>query len=64
MDRVLGVLGETSADDDADAKCRAIDSARADKDFNTADRLRQELLDAGYDVQTTKDGTTARKKLA
>ena len=45
-------------------KCNEIDAARADKDFAMADRLRQELIDAGYEVKTTQDGTTARQKLA
>jgi cysteinyl-tRNA synthetase len=51
-------------DDPVADKCHALDDARKSKDFNTADRLRQELIDAGYDVQTTKDGTVARKRLA
>ena len=45
-------------------KCKEIDAARAAKDFEMADRLRQELINAGYEVKTTQDGTTARKKLA
>ena len=31
--------------------------------FAAADRLRQQLLDSGYEVTTSKDGTAARKKL-
>ena len=71
LDRVLGVVDLFGATDqtggaatEVTAKCRQIDAARAAKDYATADRLRQELLEAGYDVQTTKDGTTAEKKLA
>jgi cysteinyl-tRNA synthetase len=71
IDRVLGVieLVETTSQpnsDDADAatKCQQIDAARTAKDYATADRLRQELNDAGFDVQTTKAGTTAQKRLA
>jgi cysteinyl-tRNA synthetase len=45
-------------------KCKAIDAARAAKDFAAADRLRKEIQDAGYEVMTTKAGTSARKKLA
>ena len=45
-------------------RCEAIDAARANKDFATADRLRQELINAGYEVKTTQDGTVARQKLA
>ena len=71
FDRVLGVLSlfgpsdqPSQAGADAATKCRQIDEARAARDYATADRLRQELLDAGYDVQTTKAGTAAEKKLA
>ena len=69
MDSVLGVLPAIGAqasagDDEAADKCKALDAARAAKDFAGADRLRKELMDAGYDVMTTKQGTTARKKLA
>jgi cysteinyl-tRNA synthetase len=67
IDSVLAI-GEhangTPADDTATDLCRQIDAARAGKDFATADRLRKELQEAGYDVQTTRDGTTARRKLA
>ena len=66
IDGVLGVLppqGAAVADDAAD-KCRAIDDARKSKDFATADRLRKELQDAGYEVLNTPQGTIAKKKLA
>jgi len=45
-------------------KCQDLDAARASKDFDTADRIRAELQDAGYEVKTTKEGTVATKKLA
>ena len=66
VDRVLGVLqpGGDAGGFDAQAACRAIDAARAAKDFATADRLRKKLTEAGYDVLNTKEGTVARKKLA
>lgn len=68
LDTVLGVLpaeGEASgADDEVSKQCQALDQARADKNFTEADRIRQELIDAGYDVKTTKEGTVASKKLA
>ena len=44
--------------------CTQLDEARANKDFETADAIRQQLIDAGYDVKTTKDGTVASKRLA
>ncbi|MEX0777487.1 MAG: cysteine--tRNA ligase [Phycisphaeraceae bacterium] len=50
--------------DEARERCAALDAARKAKDFATADHLRKELQDAGYEVMTTKDGTTARKRLA
>jgi cysteinyl-tRNA synthetase len=52
------------ADEEIVTKCRALDAARASKDFAKADAIRAELIDAGYDVKTTKDGTVATKKLA
>ena len=69
MDQVTGVLdagSEATTDDafDADALCQALDAARVTKDFATADTVRQQLIDAGYDVKTTRDGTTASKRLA
>ncbi|GAB4192260.1 MAG: cysteine--tRNA ligase [Phycisphaeraceae bacterium] len=67
VDDVLGVLdGWTEADDSDDVAdmCARIDQARADKDYATADAIRQQLIDAGYDVKTTRDGTVATKRLA
>jgi cysteinyl-tRNA synthetase len=68
IDSVLGVLPDSKAGSDIDPaiaeKCKAIDAARAAKDFAAADRLRKEIQDAGYEVMTTKAGTSARKKLA
>jgi cysteinyl-tRNA synthetase len=45
---------------DIQAKAMALDAARAAKDFGAADRLRGELQDAGYVVETTKEGTRVR----
>jgi cysteinyl-tRNA synthetase len=68
FDHVLGVLpryaGEDEPDEAALAKCRQIDAARQEKDFATADRLRDELKEAGYDVQQSKQGTTVTPRLA
>ena len=44
--------------------CSQIDDARLAKNFKEADRLRQQLLDAGYKVKSTARGTVARKNLA
>ncbi len=67
MDSVLAVLTPTVRPEesfDADAKCKALDAARAAKDYAAADALRAALIDAGYDVKTTPTGTTATRKLA
>ncbi len=70
VDRVLGVLRSAApsspdaGDQTLEASCKQIDDARAAKNYVTADRLRQQLVDAGYEVQTTAGGTTARKQLA
>ena len=44
--------------------CRELDAARADKDYEAADRLRDQIIEAGYDVSTSPEGTTAKKRLA
>ncbi|MCC6681435.1 MAG: cysteine--tRNA ligase [Phycisphaeraceae bacterium] len=65
IDDVLGVLPTSQADDsDATALCKQLDAARAARDFAAADAIRKQLIEAGYDVKTTKDGTVATKKLA
>jgi cysteinyl-tRNA synthetase len=69
IDTVLGVLpapgGETGRiTEDVATLARQIDDARAGKDFAKADALRQRLLDAGYKVLTTKEGTKVEKPLA
>jgi cysteinyl-tRNA synthetase len=42
------------------AKAAALDAARAERDFATADTLRAELQAEGWTVETTKSGTTLR----
>lgn len=69
LDHVLGVLptlGDLDRDADADVadRCAALDKARAAKDFARADAIRAELTEAGYDVRTGPQGTTATRKLA
>jgi cysteinyl-tRNA synthetase len=73
IDQVLGVLEPRAAgvaveptglaDDQIQAMCRQIDEARAAKDYAESDRLRDELAEAGIEVQTTRDGTTWRRKM-
>jgi cysteinyl-tRNA synthetase len=67
IDSVLAVLPAKAAEDvdpEATGFARQIDAARAARDFKTADAIRQRLLDAGYRVLTTKDGTKVEKPLA
>ena len=49
---------------DTVALCKQMDEARASKDWGTADALRTQLQDAGYDVQNSPEGTVAVKRLA
>ena len=42
-------------------KCAARDRARAERDFGTADALRDELVAQGWVVEDTPDGTTVRR---
>lgn len=60
-DSVVQVLGHTDEADPAAQKCMAIDEARKNKDYATADRLRQELTDSGYKVLNTPAGTVAER---
>jgi cysteinyl-tRNA synthetase len=48
-------------DDAALARARALDAARAAKDFAAADALRAELQAEGWTVETTRDGTSLRR---
>jgi cysteinyl-tRNA synthetase len=49
---------------DVEGLCRRLDAARAARDFEAADALRKELLEAGYEVRSTPAGTTAQRRLA
>ena len=59
-----GPTGGADEDDDVADLAHQIDAARSAKDFAAADALRQRLLDAGYNVLTTKEGTKVEKPLA
>ncbi len=56
--------GGGGSDEEAQAWATQLDAARTGKDYDLADSLRTKIQDAGYDVQTTKDGTTIKRKLA
>ncbi|QQE12164.1 cysteine--tRNA ligase [Planctomycetota bacterium] len=49
---------------ESEALCKQLDEARANKDYATADKVRDQLNEMGYDVKTTKEGTIATKRLA
>lgn len=72
IDSVLGVMGidpNLAPDVDpeevgVDEACRALDGARARKDWAESDRIRNGLEASGYEVKNTPEGTVATKKLA
>lgn len=79
LNSVLGVApveeGLASADSDsagtvdesqalAEKWCHELDAARASKNFGLADEIRKRIQDAGFEVRTTKEGTTVQKVLA
>ena len=59
----LGLIFEDTSVVEADINALAdqLDEARAAKDFATADAIRTQLQDAGYVVETTKEGTRVRR---
>ena len=59
----VGLRLAVAADVDPRAleRARALDEARAAKDFATADALRAELQSEGWTVETTRDGTSLRR---
>ncbi|MEZ6092731.1 MAG: hypothetical protein R3C03_00620 [Pirellulaceae bacterium] len=50
----------------AEAKqwCQDLDAARSEKNYQRADEIRKKLKDAGFEVRTTKEGTTIQEVLA
>ncbi len=59
------VPSSSGGDDDGQAEewRLAMISARKDKDYATSDEMRDKLLDAGYEVEISKEDVTIRKKL-
>ncbi|MBM3227328.1 cysteine--tRNA ligase [Candidatus Peribacteria bacterium] len=55
-------LEPSSVDADALALARDRDAARVRKDFAESDRLRDQLMEMGYEVRDTKEGTKVKKK--
>ena len=69
IDSVLGVVELTGQDRSGDEEevsllCRAIDEARQRRDFEAADQHRKRLVDRGYEVRSTAEGTVAKRKMA
>jgi cysteinyl-tRNA synthetase len=65
IDLELAAPSAASAEDaEVQAICRRIDAARAAKDFQTSDALRDQLIAAGYEVHIGREGTRAERKLA
>ena len=72
LDQVLGVWELAQEDYERHGQeneiainlCALIDEARRARDFSTADAHRQRLIQLGYEVRSTSDGTQAKKKLA
>lgn len=65
-----GLSNQSTGDDGADnqyqqaeAMCKELDAARAAKDFDTADEIRKKLIDSGFEVQTTSEGTVIKRHL-
>lgn len=73
LDRVLGIWelvdGHASSypnseDSIANDLCERIEAARRAHDFASADALRKQLIQLGYEVRSSSQGTFAKKKLA
>ncbi|MEX2673225.1 MAG: cysteine--tRNA ligase [Phycisphaeraceae bacterium] len=73
IDSVLGVLKPATAptdvptegpsDADVEQKVQQMNAARADRDFATSDRLRDELQEANIEVQITREGVKWHRKM-
>jgi cysteinyl-tRNA synthetase len=57
----LRLIEQEAVPADVLAQAAALDAARAAKDYDAADSIRKELQDAGWQVETTRDGTTVRR---
>ncbi|NDI01573.1 MAG: cysteine--tRNA ligase [Actinobacteria bacterium] len=57
----LRLVEQVAVPADVLAQAGALDAARAAKDYDTADAIRADLQAAGWQVETTRDGTTVRR---
>ncbi|MBX3420778.1 MAG: cysteine--tRNA ligase [Pirellulaceae bacterium] len=70
IDSVLGIVEltrqsrPTGDEDEVAVLCREIDEARRRKDFTAADVHRKTLVERGYEVRSTAEGTVAKRKMA
>ena len=58
-----GSGGGTIALEEAQALCVKMDQAKKDKDYEASDAIRAQILEAGYEVQQGKDGTSIKGRL-
>jgi cysteinyl-tRNA synthetase len=69
---IEGAVDESDFSDDSDgmtfeqaeAKCKEMDAAKKAKDYAKSDAIRKEILDAGFDVQQSPEGSSIKKQLA
>lgn len=66
IDLELAGPAASAVDEEAHVRalCQELDAARARKDFQTADAIRQQIIELGFLVHTGRDGTTAERPLA
>ncbi|MGB1085002.1 MAG: hypothetical protein ACPG1B_10420, partial [Ilumatobacteraceae bacterium] len=57
----LRLVEQVAVPADVLAQAAALDAARSAKDYDAADSIRRELQDAGWQVETTRNGTTVRR---
>ena len=49
--------------DEATELCKQMDAAKKEKDYETSDAIRKKILDAGFEVQQTADGSKIKQNL-
>ena len=54
---------EVASLEQAEAWLTEMTAAKADKDFAASDALRQKIIDAGFEVQQSREGSSIKKKL-
>jgi cysteinyl-tRNA synthetase len=71
INSVLGIESETDETErdtatvqQAEIWCKEMNEARRRKDYKASDAWRQKILDAGFEVQQSKDGAQIKKTLA